>query len=167
MSDDKPNLPPFWIFLPGAIFVGVLIFLGSLRNRPLVILALGLLAPCIVGILCRILRRRAARFFAIWAVAAYWMGLGALTILMLTNGVFLLIYYGIFIVPTVAIVIFATHSARKRMASLWIPVGAGLGFACGVIVIVIAMAPAIRQASQRASIFPVAPISRTAANSKP
>ena len=166
MSDDKPNLPPFWIFLPGAIFVGVLIFLGSLRNRPLLILEFGLLAPCIVGTLCRVLRRRAARFFAIWAVAAYWMGLGALTILMLTNGVFLLLYYGIFIVPTVAIVIFATHSARKRMASLWIPVGAGLGFACGVVAIVIAMTPAIRKA-QSASNFHFAPIFHKAPGGKP
>lgn len=166
MADEKPNLPPFWIFLPGAIFVGALIFLGSLRSRPLLILEIGVFAPCLAGIFCRIFRRSAARLFAIWAVAAYWMGLGALTILMMTNGIFLLLYYGIVIVPTVVIVIFATHSARKCMASLWIPVGAGLGFACGVVAIIIAMAPAIRQASQRASIIPIAPISHTAANSK-
>lgn len=166
MSDEKPNLPPFWIFLPGAIFVGAVIFLGSLRNRPLLILEAGLLAPCVVGIVCRILRRRAARVFAIWTVAAYWMGLGALTILMLTNGVFLVLDYGIFIVPTVAIVIFATHSARKRMVSLWIPVGAGLGFACGLVAIIVAMTPAIRKA-QTASNFHLAPIFHKAPSSKP
>ena len=167
MADDKPNLPPFWIFLPGAIFVGVLIFLGSLRHRPLLILELGLLAPCLVGIFCRVLHWRASRILAIFAVAVYWMGLGALTILMMTNGIFLLVYYGIFIVPTVAILIFATRSARKGMASMWISIGAGLGFACGVVAIVIAMAPAIRMASQRGPIFPVASISRTASNAKP
>lgn len=166
MPDEKPNLPPFWIFLPGAIFVSVLIFLGSVGNRPLLILELALLAPCLAGILCRILRRGAARFFAIWAVAAYWMGLGALTILMMTNGIFLLLYYGIVIIPTVAIVIFATRSARKRMASLWIPVGAGLGFACGVVAIVIAITPVLRK-PQTALKLHFAPTVHEAPSSKP
>jgi len=166
MADEKPNLPPFWIFLPGAIFVGMLIFLGLLRSRPMVILEVGLLAPCVAGILCRIFRRSAARLFAIWAVAAYWMGLGALTILMMTNGIFLLLYYGIAIVPTVAIVIFATHSARKRMASLWIPVGAGLGFACGVVAIVIAITPVLRK-PQTALKLHFAPTVHEAPSSKP
>ncbi|HXT86595.1 MAG TPA: hypothetical protein VN745_06205 [Verrucomicrobiae bacterium] len=167
MADDKPNLPPFWIFFPGAVFVAVLIFLGSLRHRPLLVLELGLLAPCLAGVFCRVLHWKASRILAIFAVAVYWMGLGALTILMMTNGIFLLVYYGIFILPTVAIVIFATRSARKGMASVWIHVGAGVGFACGVVAIVIAIAPAIRRASQRASIFPATPISRTASNAKP
>lgn len=167
MVDEKPNLPPFWIFLPGAIFVAVLIFLGSLRNRPLLILELGLLAPCLAGIFCRVLHWKASRILAIFAVAVYWMGLGALTILMMTNGIFLLVYYGIFILPAVAIVIFATRSARKGMASLWVPVGAGVGFACGVVAIVVAMAPAIRMASQRTPILPSASISRSTANAKP
>lgn len=165
MADEKPNLPPLWIFLPGALFVAILMFLGSLRSRPLLVLELGLLAPCLAGTLCRILRWSAARILAAYVIAVYWMGLGALTILMLTNGIFLLLYYGIFIIPTIAILIFATRSARKRMGPLWINLSAGLGFACGVAAIVIVMAPAIRKASQRAANLPLAPISRSATSS--
>ncbi len=163
MSDQKPNLPPLWIFLPGAFFVLVLMFLAStLKSKPLLVLEFGLLAPCVAGLFCRIVRWSAARVLAAFVIAVYWMGLGALTILMMTNGIFLLVYYGIFMLPTVAILIFATRSARKRMASLWITFGAGLGFACGVVAIIIAMAPAIRKASQNAANLPLAPISRPA-----
>lgn len=166
MADDKPSLPSLWIFLPGAIFVLVLMFLGSLRHKPLLVLELGILAPCVAGMLCRILRWRAARIFGAFAIAVYWMGLGALTILMMTNGIFLLLNYGIFIVPTIAILIFATRAARKRMGSVWINLSAGLGFACGVIAIVVVMAPAIRQA-QTASNFHFAPIFHKAPSRKP
>lgn len=166
MTQNKPSLPPLWIFVPGLALGIAGMFLG-LNRWPHRAIEFGLLAPSFAGMMYCFIRSSFARVLAVFVVTVYWVGLGALAILMLAEGLFLLLYYGIFIVPAVAIVVFATRSARKRMASLWITVGAGLGFACGVIAIVIAITPAIRQASQRASIFPTAPISQSENAARP
>ena len=168
MAQNKPSLPPLWFFVPGFILGVAGMFLG-LNRWPHRAIEFGLLAPSFAGMLYCFIRSSFARALAVFVVTVYWVGLGALAILMLADGLFLLLYYGIFIVPAVAIIVFATRSARKRMASLWITVGAGLGFACGVVAIVIAITPAIREASHRASIFPTlaAPVSRSATTAQP
>jgi hypothetical protein len=154
-SEMEPDrLPSAWTYVPGLVVAVVLLYPNFLQPSQVYavkfeIASLGLAALSVSGIVTALFRWKAARVLAIAILALYWMGVGAVCFVILLNPVFILLYYGIFIIPAFLVVGLCTAYARRGLKHAWWKRSAVTGFGCGFIGLVVLAAPSLKRTADR------------------
>jgi hypothetical protein len=101
------------------------------------------------GVFASVTGRKIARVMAAAVLVLYWVALGAISFLILLNPVFVLIYYGVFILPIFLLVALCTKVVRANVNPRWMSRSEAAAFICGLIVVVVIAAPALRKTAER------------------
>lgn len=149
---EPDRLPSAWIHVPGLVVAVVLLYSNFWRPSYAVkfdIAALGLAALSLSGIVAALFGWRVARVLTIAVLALYWMGVGVLCFVILLNPIFVLLYYGIYIIPAFLVVGLCTRYARRGLERAWWLRSAVTGFSCGFIIVLVLAAPSLKRAADR------------------
>ncbi len=140
-----------FVFLPGLVVAIGLLYLQLSRAHALGLnlFALILAGWTVGGVFASFTSWEIARVMAALVLVLYWVALGAISLLILLNPVFILIYYGVLIVPFFLLVFFFTRVVRANVNPRWIARSAKTGFICGLISVIIIAAPALRKTAER------------------
>ena len=133
---EPERLPPAWIFVPGLLVAIILLYPNFLQPNDAFLLrfqiaGLGLAALCLGGIVASLFLWKAARVLAVAVLALYWVGVGAACFFILLSPAFVLVYYGVFIIPAFLIVGLCATYTRRGLKRAWWRGAVIAGFSCG------------------------------------
>jgi len=103
---------------------------------------------CLSGIAASLARRKTVRILATAVIALYWVMLGVVSFVVLLSPVFVLLYFGVFIIPAFLIVGWCT-SCALRLNRTWTRASAIAGFICGLVSTAVLSAPALARTAEQ------------------
>jgi len=151
---ENERLPPAWIQVPGLVAAIGSLFLNFLQPNPVYapkfeMAGMALAALCLGGIVASLFLWKAARVLAVAVLALYWVGVGAACFFILLSPAFVLVYYGVFIIPAFLIVGLCTAYARRGLKRAWWLGSVVGGFGCAFVVAIVLSAPSLKRTADQ------------------